>query len=497
MNMKKLVFAVLIFLVCSGVSAQDEIISNYNQAFSFLEKLNHQYGYSSSPIQNIQHLKYKGMTYESGHYSYPEKRYELPVEYDILSGNDRFFIEKEMAYEGKAYQGKFLLANDSCYLSDYWSGKESVKKANPERFTSFYLPLNLLTVMNRNKHSLHLIPSKEDQEITLGFNDFAGNKFYVIAVANSHIIKKIIQLNYSSMYGDVYREIRFQTDSLSEYASSPNSITISVDGFIKESLTLMERNLSLDLIDSTQLNLDHASSDLAQNDMTLELLSPQFYLLKLHSSENKLLVREHDSFLSIYDAPGNIHMGNEIIAFLEKRFEKPIEFSFISHHHPDHSGGIPSFYRTGTTIVTTEGNVEFFKKLSTGKHTICEKPIDNTNEVPQFSIIDSLSNKTFFESSDAEVSVYEIGSLTHHTDEYLVFYFPKPQILFVPDLVFFSKEKVIPQKERAYAVYELITNEKLSVDKIVTGWPLREGFHDFATTDDLKEILVKNYPNIR
>lgn len=491
--MKGASLSIIMALLAFGISAQTEIMSNYNEAFAVLQKINQRYQYPNDTQIAAEHHTYEGNSYASGHFSYPEKRYELPVKYDILSGNDRFYIDQEMMYEGKTYQGELLLANDSCYTTDYWSGKKSIKKTESEGFMQYCLPMNVLHAMNSNKHSLHLVPSKEPK-VTLGFNDFSGNKYYVIADAEIHVIHRIVQLNYSPTYGDTQREIRFKSEGLNNL-TSPTEITLWEEGFVKESLSLVEANLPLDSLDSAQLRLSALTA--SDKNMHLELISEGLYLLKLPATENKVMVTVHDSFLSIYDIPGNIQSGNTIVDFLEKEFQKPVKYCFVSHHHPDHGGGVPSCYQSSTTIVTTKGNVDFFTKISSGNHTIREDVIARSFKKPQFELIDSLSNKTFFAKSPSEVQVFEIGSRSHHTDEYLVFYFPKSRVLFVPDLVFFSEDKVIPQKERAYSVYELISEQKLSVDKLVTGWPLRKGFRDVASMADLKEVLIKNYPDIK
>jgi phosphoribosyl 1,2-cyclic phosphodiesterase len=209
-----------------------------------------------------------------------------------------------------------------------------------------------------------------------------------------------------------------------------------------------------------------------------------------------MMLSEHADFLSIYDAPGNIHIGNELITFLTLRFNKPIKYCFISHHHPDHAGGVPAFNRIGATVITTQNNISFYDKITAVKHTIGETFIAEKDVKANYVIVDSMSNKTFFSKTDLEVIAYEMGSLTGHTDEYLAFYFKKSRVLFLADLVDFPSDRVHDQKKRAYSVYELIKNEKIRVEKIVSGWPLK-GQKDFGTIDDLVLALKKNYPAIK
>jgi Metallo-beta-lactamase superfamily len=190
------------------------------------------------------------------------------------------------------------------------------------------------------------------------------------------------------------------------------------------------------------------------------------------------------------------YVGNELIAFLKKQFDKPVKFCFLSHHHPDHSGAAAAFSEIGAELITTEKNVPFFKKICALDHTMGSPSIIVKGEQTNYVVVDSASSKSFFKKTKNEVIAYEMGTISKHTEEYLIFYFPKEGILFVPDLVFFPEKGIKDQKQRAYSVYETIKMNKLKVSKIYTGWPL-ENYKDYGTMDDLKESLKKNFPTIK
>ncbi|MFT5819118.1 MAG: hypothetical protein ACI8ZM_000341 [Crocinitomix sp.] len=492
--MKQTIIITLIALFPLLSSAQKEIIQNYKTAFSVLQAVNKKYDFNPSNTYNC-HVKYSGTSYEAGHYATPEKRFADPVTFSILSNNtEAYAINKDLTYKEKHYFSYMVLKSDSCYTSSYWNERTRTRKITDHGFVRFYIPYNLVVALNANKETLHHISTKGENHI-LGFNDSKGIKYYVEIDANTSLVNSVTILEYHGIHGDHYREIKYDDYQENEFGLFPKSIKDSENQFLKEELKLEAINLPYTAEDSIQINLTVSA---IENDTSIAIVEivPNVYLLKLYAYGNKLMVTEHEDFLSIYDAPGNIHVGNELIAFLTKRFNKPIKYCFISHHHPDHGGAVSAFNRIGATVITTQKNVAFYDKITAVSHTIGENVIAKKEIKANYVIVDSMSNKTFFKKSDLEVIAYEMGPLTGHTDEYLAFYFKKGRVLFLADLVDFPSNKVHDQKKRAYSVYELIKKEKIKVEKIVSGWPLK-GQKNYGTMDDLILALKKNYPDIK
>lgn len=490
----KIIFLMVIFIhVPILVFSQTGVVSNYKKAYSVLIEVNDVYHFDPSNSE-VRNATYAGTTYTSGHFSHPEMQYENPINVAILSSPTHFAINKDLLYEEKHYFSQFLLANDSCYTSDYWSDDKWKELTTKENMQRYYLPLNLVSDLNKNKHSLHYQEGENSTDI-LGFNDHLGNKYYVTIDGKTRLILKIIRLDYDQIYGDIIREIRFE-NTVDFSFPYPNSILEFENNFRKESLTIVSHDSPLSALDSVQLELNENESIIGEKSISCEEIAPGLYLVKLFAYGNKILVSEHDNYLSIFDAPGNIHVGNELISFLNKKFSKSVKYCFVSHHHPDHSGAVAAFNNIGAEIITTEKNVPFFKKICSVDHTIGSPNLIVNGEPTDYVVVDSASNKTFFKKDQNEVISYEIGEISKHTDEYLIFYFPKNDILFVPDLVFFPEKGIRDQKQRAYSVYETIIKNKLKVSKIYTGWPL-DNYKDYGTMDDLKQSLKKNFPTIK
>ena len=93
--------------------------------------------------------------------------------------------------------------------------------------------------------------------------------------------------------------------------------------------------------------------------------------------------------------------------------------------------------------------------------------------------------------SDAhhELDLHDIGSLTEHTDEYLIYYFPHEKLLVEGDLASFPESGEVRRARKATrGLSEAIRRLHLDVEKIVQTWPLA-GQKRVATRQDLENML--------
>jgi hypothetical protein len=458
-----------------NVSAQKLVYENYYKADSLLKSIAKNY-------QEINNLTYSGVNYSTGHYDTPEKQKSYPIVYRLAHLDNKFTIDKDLNYNGKIYSSTMTFMGDSCAFTDF--GEQEIQNISlkGKEFSYFYLPRNVVTTIKENKASLHLT-TVNAENYGLGFNNSFGNKFYISVNKTTHLINNLILLKYDDLYGDSYKEIIY-----SEYKKNvPYQITVNDN-----------QNLNTELhLDAVTLEKNVLNINSIVENIAIESLAKGLFLLKLKDYNNKVLVTEHKDFLAVYEAPINVNVGNEISSFLKKQFKnKPIKYCFLSHHHPDHAGAVSAFTNLNAKIVTTKGNVNYFNKLSKSMHTLNGKNFPPSKGNNAYLIIDSLSKEIFFKKSLTPVVVYESGATTDHTNEFLYFYFPKQKILFVGDLVIFSKEKIRAQNKRALSVYKLIKSKKIKVEKIYTSWPLKNQ-KEFGTMTYLKNVLLKSYPDLK
>jgi glyoxylase-like metal-dependent hydrolase (beta-lactamase superfamily II) len=194
----------------------------------------------------------------------------------------------------------------------------------------------------------------------------------------------------------------------------------------------------------------------------------------------------------LFEVPQGLDMNLKLIAALAKRYpDKPLRTLFVTHHHPDHAGGIRAYANLPLTLITTHGNKDYFEKLLTSTHSMGTVSVKNEGVQIKMNFVPLNGSKDFKDKFN-EVVAYEIGSNTSHTTEHVVYFFPESKILWTGDLLFFDEKGTIyPVEPRSKSVFNLIQTKKLSVDRIYTSWPLH-GQKDYGTVDFLKQLVVSN-----
>jgi hypothetical protein len=94
-------------------------------------------------------------------------------------------------------------------------------------------------------------------------------------------------------------------------------------------------------------------------------------LLEVEHLDNKVLYLELADRVLAFEAPLDPATGALILQTIHAAAPgKPVTTLFVRHHHPDYAGGLRAFVAEGARIVTTAGNVEYFRKLAAAPHTL-------------------------------------------------------------------------------------------------------------------------------
>jgi len=149
----------------------------------------------------------------------------------------------------------------------------------------------------------------------------------------------------------------------------------------------------------------------------------------LYGSHNSVLI-EFKDYLAVVEAPVDEARSIAVLAEVKKLVpNKPIKYVINTHHHFDHSGGLRTFVAEGATVITHEGNKEFYEWAWKQPHTI--EP-DRLSENPREPTFITFKNKYVLSDGTRDVEVHwDFGDMH---DQFLSFvYMPKERILIEAD----------------------------------------------------------------
>jgi hypothetical protein len=149
----------------------------------------------------------------------------------------------------------------------------------------------------------------------------------------------------------------------------------------------------------------------------------------IYGGHNSVLV-EFKDYLAVVEAPVNEARSLAIIAEVKRLVpNKPIKYVINTHHHFDHSGGLRTFVAQGATVITHEGNKEFYQWAWKQPRTMQPDELSKSPTEARF-----ITFKTKYVLSDGARDLEVHLDFGDMHDRFLSFaYLPKEKILIEAD----------------------------------------------------------------
>jgi glyoxylase-like metal-dependent hydrolase (beta-lactamase superfamily II) len=145
-------------------------------------------------------------------------------------------------------------------------------------------------------------------------------------------------------------------------------------------------------------------------------------------------------FATVIEAPLNEERSLAVIAEVTRLIpNKPIRYVVNTHHHFDHTGGLRTYLAQGATIVTHQGNRDYYERVLFSPAPRTLMPDRFSTYYPYFTggrrplPIETVNQKYVISDGVRTLDLYPVQGLNHAANM-LIAYFPKDQILVNADL---------------------------------------------------------------
>jgi glyoxylase-like metal-dependent hydrolase (beta-lactamase superfamily II) len=144
-----------------------------------------------------------------------------------------------------------------------------------------------------------------------------------------------------------------------------------------------------------------------------------------------LAVEFSDHIVIFEGGPQNEARSQAIMAEAKRVIpNKPIRYSILSHHHFDHSSGLPAVVAEGVTIITHENNKAFLEKALNAPRTLAPDAMSKSGKKPK---IETVAEKRVLQDATRTLEIHHIVGLPH-ADGMLIAYLPKEKIVAFADM---------------------------------------------------------------
>lgn len=314
----------------------------------------------------------------------------------------------------------------------------------------------------------------------------AGGGTYTLAVdAGTGRPTRITSVASNANLGDVVVETRFAGYTEVDGLQLPTELRMRADQY-----QTGELDLAVQTVDGQTGDLAAPADARAATPpggqpavtVTAERVGQGVWLLAGQGHHSALV--EFDDHLLLIEAPISEARTLAVIAKVRETVPgKPLTYLVSTHHHFDHTGGLRAAVAEGLTVITHEGNAEYFEEAAARPHTVAPDALQRS---PRPLTLEAMGDSRVIEDGTQRMELYHLSG-NPHSDTLVMAYFPQDNLIVQAD-AFSSNFDYNPY---AANLLEHIRERKLDVDRIVPlhGPPVT--FDEFVALVDAGEAAPR------
>ena len=215
-------------------------------------------------------------------------------------------------------------------------------------------------------------------------------------------------------------------------------------------------------------------------------LAPGLWAAEMEDIDSRSMIVEFADHLALIEFAVGSANGERLVDAARRRWPgKPIRYALFSHHHPHYVGGVRALIAEGATVITTPGNEAFVRETST---YLFDSEPDRLARKPRPVKIQTFADRFELADSTNRLVAINYGKRSQHTDEFVVFWFPRAKLLFEAELGWVRAAGKLRASRRAAPLLTWLKEQKLDVDRIVQSWPMR-GNEASQTRSELEALV--------
>jgi hypothetical protein len=417
------------------------------------------------------------------HLTHPWQTYQRSVAgaFVVADGASSLYETDSMKAGRAFYTSSTFYCDTTLAIIDYGESKpQNLTVADRRDFlydASALTPVFLLRDFLTHDREASFLRYVEGAQDSIVYRMEDGSILSLAIDARAAEIRSASILYADPLYGDVIRTLVFDGYRRSRAGDFiyPASIVQRELGFDANVTTVEESGRAFDkgriaaMIPATYHLAPEAPKPVPS--VTRTDYNPHIHLLDLGHTDDKVLLVEFRDFLLAAEAPLETKNGELILKQAAGIAPgKPVKYFVFGHYHPHYIGGIRAFVHDGATVLSTPGDTAYVRQLVTFRHTL--EP-DSLELDPRPLKIEVLEGERVITDGETEMRIIHIGAASGHTDDYLLYYFPRYRLLFEDDLAWIANDKPLTAAgERQKGLYDAIVSRGLAVDTILQSWPV-------------------------